>query len=110
MGDVSWELLGGPKRLPRSAEDGPRTARDRQEAPRTPQEASKKLPRDIPRGSERYPRGLWPFCSSSPLPRPPPPLPSSPLPRLLLRILLHPPLLGYDGIPLPLFLCVLPLL
>ena len=70
----------GPKRLPRGTQDGPRNPRGRQDAPRTPQEASKKLARDISGDSERHPRGLWPFCLSSPPPRPPPPPPPSPSP------------------------------
>ena len=65
----------GPKTLSRGIQDAPRSPWDSQEAPKMSQEASKRLPKDIPNDSEGHPRGLWPFCLSSYLPRSSPPLP-----------------------------------
>ena len=94
-----------PPRHPRRSKKPPGPPRGPQDAPRGLQEAPKRHPKRLREASKRplalllvLPSSSSASSSSSLLP----------LPHLLLRFLLHPPLLGYGGIPRPSFLCMLP--
>ena len=90
----------------------PEASKTLQEAPGAAKRAPRRL-QDVPKNtSQETPRGIQeasgPFACPPFLVRLPLLLLPPPFPHLLLRFLLHPPLLEYGGIPRPLFLCMLP--
>ena len=85
-----------PPRWPKRRPGGPKRP------PRDPQETSQETPRGIQEASS--PSACPPLLVRLPLLLLLPP----PLPHLLLRFLLHPPILGHSGFPRPSFLCMLP--
>ena len=95
-----------PPRHPRRSKKPLGQPRGPQDVPRGLQEAPKRHPKRLRRASKRPLALLLVLLSSSFVSSPSSSL--VPLPHFLLRFLLHPPLLGYGGIPRPLFFCMLP--